>query len=209
MSLVKTRIIQGMVMPEGWHYIQFNPHIGATQRIESHSCVDLIQAIVDFRMTNQIPIGDPLADLEAYVCQTFPSFCHSIPGAIVSVQVSVSSERSSTPQSFVDRVVDWMEHQLNDVSPAILVLEHTALERAAICEKCPKNLNWKTACSTCNGNVDRLATLIRQGNRLVRDMKLKACAVTGQENRTAVWLKEDRLDSTNDTNAPAECWLRR
>ena len=205
MGMAKTRIVQGMVMPKGWHYMQ-KLSMGREQRIDSHTCEALVQAIVDFRLTNQIPIGDPLVDLEAYVCTNFPHMCHSVAGALVSVQVSVSPTRSA-PQQYVDYVVGWLEGQVRDLSPQALVLESEAQRRGVICERCPMNVPWKTSCGSCNDNVDRLATIIRQGHRLVRDAKLKSCKILHQENRTAVWLNESRLTSSPDL--PGNCWLRK
>lgn len=205
MSNVNTRIIQGMIMPTGWHYMQPLP-VGGTTRIDSHDCESLIQAIVDFRMNNMMPIGDPLADLEHYVCDQWPTFCHSVPGAIVNVQVNVGADRAA-PQTFVDRMVLWMEQQTNDLGQHSLVLSGEAQRRADICKRCNLNMPWRTSCGTCNGNVDRVATMLRQGNELPNhDGHLKACRILAQENRTAVWMRRERLG--HDASLPAHCWLK-
>ena len=108
----------------------------------------------------------------------------------------------------VDRVIAWLERMTEGVSMDNIVLEPEARRRADLCISCPKNVRWKTGCSNCNDNIERLSAIVRMGRRMLKNPKLKACAVLGQELKAAVWLRRDRVLSDNPA-LPGYCWCRR
>lgn len=209
----RTRIVQGIVPPDGWTYPQVLKLSDGTEiiaTIRANTCQELIQAIIDWRNENSVPVGSPVADLEAYMCQRAPHMCHGVLGAHVSVSVQVPSGDHTTPlQSFVDRIVAWLESQINDLGMHALVMPTEANRRADICMRCPMNVAWQTSCNRCTDNVNRLVSIIRHGqNLLLKDRRLKACRVLHYDLRAAVFLKDERVASLNP-KLPQACWCRK
>lgn len=186
-------------MPGGWHFMAT-----PTLRIDAETFPELITTLERYRISNNLPIGDPLADIESYICTTFPHSCHSVMGATVTAVVDVGTVNPR--RNLLDRIILWFELQMSKLGTDVIVLQGEAERRAQICMRCPENKEWKTGCGECTSNIDRLSKLVRSGHALARDRKLKACSVLGQENRAAVWLKRDRLSSAD--NLPGHCWLR-
>lgn len=200
MKKILSRIIQGRVMPGGWHVMTDNK-VGGKTRIDGDTLPDVLEHLISYRLDNVIPLGDPLKDIEEYVCGNWPDFCHKVFGATVVVNVNLPSQPTRT---LLDRIIIWIEAQTKNLSPEVLVTRDEAQRRAEICERCPMNVKWKESCSTCNENISRLVSVMRLGQSLPRDKKLLACSAFGHENRAAVWLKRERIGSV--ANLPSNCW---
>lgn len=207
MSKVATRIIEGVIPPGGWHFMQPMLHGQPDHQITSWDLEHLIQAVIDWRVDNGRPVGDVLAEVEAYICGYAPHQCHNTPGASVVVSVAVTPDRTEVGQTFVDRMVQWLELQINELDRNAIVLEYEANRRAEICSRCPKNVRWLTSCGKCNDNVDRLSTIIRNGATLDRERRLMACGILNHHNPTAVFLRLERVGSSPD--CPDNCWAKR
>lgn len=65
MKTIRCRVIQGMVMPDGWHF-QVNPSL----RLEADTFPELIKVVEEYRVSNNMPIGEPLDDVVNYICST-------------------------------------------------------------------------------------------------------------------------------------------
>ncbi|MCK9587766.1 MAG: hypothetical protein M0Q93_00200 [Terrimicrobiaceae bacterium] len=149
-----------------------------------------------------IPIGDPLADVEKYICEKFPGSCHSVPGATVQVTV----KRGSTDK-LTDEMIAWLDRALINHSQDKLVLKAKALERGEICRKCPMNVSWNRSCGVCSEAVGRLSSMVRAGQDVAFGKRLFACRVFKHENRSAVWLREQPPQEASGS-APAFCWAK-
>lgn len=202
MKNIQTRVIQGMVMPGGWHY----PIGHNLPNITANTFKELVQALLDYRSANQLPLGKPVEDIEAYICGRFPNFCHDVAGATVVVEMS-GPVMTTESQSLVDNMVAWYESIMVNLSTEDIVLSSEAQRRAAICERCPLNVKWKTNCGTCNDNMDRLANNARFNQTLARDRRLKACGCLKHDNRAAVWMKDHKLRKSPDVHP--NCWVPR
>lgn len=203
--MIQTRVIQGIICPGGWHY-----KIDERTQLNAPDFPRLVQMLADYRVNNMLPLGDPLGDLEEYICTTWPHMCHSAgPNASVEVKI-VALPRPSHPGqlSLVDRMIKWLDKMSSGVSMDIIVLEPEARRRADICASCPNNVKWKTGCGTCNDNIDRLSGIIRMGRRLIKNPRLKACSMTAMELKSAVWLRKERIAS-DAPSLPSWCWARK
>lgn len=199
MKTIRCRVIQGMVMPDGWHF-QVNPSL----RLEADTFPELIKVVEEYRVSNNMPIGEPLDDVVNYICSTYPHQCHQVPGATVSVEVERPAQKKI---SLLDRIIGWFDRQTRRLDSSAIVLSMEAQQRAAICAKCRFNVNWKTGCGQCSDNINRLSKLVRQGHSIPAERKLKACSILGQENRAAVFLQQDRLESSPEL--PSWCWVKK
>ena len=202
--MIATKVIQGIICPGGWHY-----PIDERTRINAPDFQRLVEMIADYRVSNMLPLGDPLKDAEDYICAKWPHMCHKAgPNAHVSISIVELPKASGIGvMTLVDRMIKWLEEMTNGVSMDIIVLEPEARRRADICASCPNNVKWKTGCGTCNDNIERISGIVRMGRRLLKNPRLKACSVTAMELKAAVWLRKDRVKS-DAPNLPDWCWAK-
>ncbi len=199
----KTIVITSVVMPTGWH----KPESGLPEPIRANTFDELIDAVTKYRVDNGVPVGDVLDDIEKYICEKYPHMCHNIRGAIVQVHVKHPPKIVNDRQLFFDRIVQWMQSKIRSHSIDKLELEPIARQRASICAKCPFNQPWSTGCGVCADTVNRLGGMLRIGRDVAGGRKLKGCQVLGHENRSAVWLRLNEIE--NSDQLPSHCWAKR
>jgi hypothetical protein len=205
MTKHKTRVIEGIVMPGGWH----KPEVDRAGRplpqpIRAGTFDELVVAVTKFRADNLIPIGNVVQDCEDYICTNFPSSCIRVKGA--SVQVTMTRGPAATPtQRLTDDMLQWMDKVLDKHESDRLILPNEAKSRAEVCRKCPLNKQWNISCGSCTEQVGRLGTAIRLGHDTPWGKKLYACTAARFECRSAVWLRHP-LEVKPD-GLPGHCWL--
>lgn len=176
-----------MVMPNGWHYPQGN----FTVRADTFE--DLVEALIQHRLNNKIPVGDVVVDIENYVCSKYPRSCHSTMGNPVPLNVS--------PSKMIDSVMKYANEMYGHSHE--FVTDTEANRRAEICRNCACNIAWENACATCVGHAKRLLAVIRQNRDVSQHSKLHQCQVTKHDNRTAVWIKNNKTHH----KVPSNCWM--
>lgn len=186
--------IQGMVPPGGWHFKQ------GDVTLEGDCYANLIEVVSNFRAENNLPQNDVTGDVNSYICGNWPHFCHGVDAVSV-----VSYLTPTTGTQLMNDVQAWAKLVLNSNKPHPLVLDELAEARAQVCEKCPKNLNWRSSCSSCVSAVDRLSAGVRQGRDVKSSVNLGGCFVMRHDNRSAVFLDRDALNKA--ANLPADCWV--
>lgn len=203
--MITTKVIQGIIPPGGWHF-----KVDERTRLASSDFPRLVQMLADYRVSNMLPLGDPLKDLEDYICTTWPHMCHKAgPNARVSIEVvSLPKPDMSGAPTLVDQMIKWLDDMTAGVSMDNIVLEPEARRRADICASCPNNVKWKTGCGTCNDNIERVSGIVRMGRRLLKNPRLKACGLTFMELKAAVWLRRERV-VREDATLPDYCWAKR
>lgn len=189
--------------PGGWHYPQDNFRI--VSKVGSFK--DLIQCVMEHRLANAKPVGDPLSDVTNYICATFPHLCQT-PGAIVGTQTRISAAphvpRNMNPlQILIDALTAW-GHKIARVNAAIELPEE-AKRRETICLKCPLNVPWEHGCSPCVNTANRVFFLIRRSKNTPKQKKLGACKINQHCNRTAVWLDRRHLQKRKGSHPT--CWI--
>lgn len=198
MRNIQTRVITGMGMPNGWHYLQ--PFKGTFTKIESGSYEELLTAVQTFRLNNGIRIGDIQADVDQYICFTYPRHCRAVNQARNAAATSVPS---GTAVRFVDKLTQWALQMRKDLPEFVNMAE--AERRATICASCPENINWEpSGCSRCAADANRLFLVTRNGKDTRFKHKLKGCRLHDHDNRTAVWMN---LKTQKHPKAPKSCWL--
>jgi hypothetical protein len=188
-------------LPGGWHYAQADYRIPLKGELPSAKAV--LDALLKHRLENNLPVGNPEGDLEAYVCEKFPTWCRRgdtvVPPPIHPIRRNV------------DLVIGWANQLYVHVGRLTLVPQKEAEARAAICVRCPMQMRWANECPPCVTSAQRLLTILRQGKDTPQGPSgtLNGCACHGWDNRTAVHLDAVHLPPQANPTAPAECWVRR
>jgi hypothetical protein len=186
--------IIGLIPPGGWHYID------GDARITGYNYDDLVASVRNYRAENNLPSGDPVGDINSYICSNWPRNCHGVD------MVSVTSVEPLTGSiELMNDVQVWAKNILNSNKPHPLVTDEVAEERAKICRSCPQNINWRAGCNSCIAAADRLCASIRQARETKSTEVLGGCRMLRHDNRTAVFLDKDVLHKTN--TLPNTCWL--
>lgn len=199
--MISTRVIQGVIMPGGWHYLQ--NHNGVQIRLEAASHLELLSAVQLWRSQNGVMIGDVEKDVEQYICNNFPRQCR------------IGSQATPIPQiygvahnRFIDRIMQWIMKIRGNPKAQTFVPKEIANKRADICASCSENIEWANSCGSCVSNAKALLGLIRQGRDTDTPYwpRLKGCMKNGWDNRTSIWLSKEALA---DQGSPDNCWMRK
>lgn len=207
-SLDKIRtVVESIVMPRGWHKPEKDRRgVDLPEPIRASSYVDLIAAVTKYRVDNEIALGDVKREINDYICDNWPHMCHEFPAD----QVTISYQQTAgdvPPKTLTEEVLTWMSEATTNHAADDLVLPEEARRRAEICSTCPKNKKLPSSCSSCIEAVDRMSVVLRNGKSTPKDKKLGVCTVLSHENRAAVWLRKDKLRTSDQL--PSHCWLHK
>lgn len=186
------------VPPNGFHF----PDAGRVLVGDDYD--SLITAIIDDRVKNRRPIGDPQKEYLAYVTAHWPHYSGS---AAYVVKAGDPTNIQSTG-NLRERVTQWLanRYSLRASGNETLLDETEAERRAQICQACPHNQEVPQDCPPCIKEVNRVSFVLREG----RDTptKVKACELMGHDNRAAVFLPEKMLAHRSQYKIPSNCWMR-
>jgi hypothetical protein len=187
-----------LVPPSGHHFVDHST--GAPIRIEGTSREDVAQKVLQHRLTNRRPPGNPLEEYDAYVCGTWPHFCRDtdpqpIPG--------ISNARPHLSL----RVSTWLAGFVRSAARDVGVRQTEAERRAMICAECPRNLPYESGCGSCMDAIARLSFIWLHDRKTASDTHVKACDITGQHNRCAVHAAVlPELTAEQRAALPSNCW---
>lgn len=195
---MQTRVITGLVMPGGWHYSAD----GKRRPYHAESYEDLLQKEMDYRLVNNLEVGDVKADIDRYICTAFPHQCrpeygnyhHHAPPEVAQIP-------RGTEKRLVDHLIDW-GFEVN--KPELdMVPTPEAERRAEACIQCPFNTQWRDQCPSCVAKAERLFALIRRGKDVTPWRRLNCCSLHKHDNRTAIWLRDPKAKKPS----PGNCWI--
>ena len=190
---------ENVVPPGGFHY-EDKEH---RYRIDGHSYQSVADAVLRYRIENKIPVGDPLKDVLDYVCRNWPHFCSAHNPPVAGNASPSLSSRVSVWMAALYRAARTLATTGNFVDDA------TANRRAATCEKCPFNKDWRTGCGSCLEATAQVGYTFRAGRKVGNEKRLGACEIIGQENATAVWVKGlPPVAPSEHQQLPAFCWRK-
>lgn len=168
----------------------------------------LIKMIFEWRLRNNVPIGDIEADIDKMYCERWPQACHAEPS-----DSNPLGQPLPPSEPLMNRIARWVGilAQAMPRGGYKLVEKDTAEARAAICHGCPKNVSWRGGCSGCTASTSAILISIRQMKKTTRDGNLLGCLVCGTDTQTAVWLDPQTTPLTEDQalRLPARCWLKK
>ncbi|HUD76207.1 MAG TPA: hypothetical protein VMQ76_14125, partial [Terracidiphilus sp.] len=193
---------KGRVPHGGWNF-----PVAEGVKLEGQTEEILTKNIYEYRLRNNIPIGDIEQDINAYYCKNWPDNC-------VKEAHEMGGPRAEFPHSepIGNRVARWASMLLHSMPPGghKLVMQPEATSRARVCIDCPKNTPWRGGCGGCSKSAVTLLAQLRKTNRTPHDGNLMACGVTGWDNCTAAWCTEAQLPITEEQRAamPDKCWRK-
>jgi len=196
------QIETSIILPGGWHY-KDKAGYRIPLRGELPGAKEVIAAIMQHRLENNIEVGDPQADLENYVCTNFPQWCRR--GA-TQPPININPVQGRN----VDVVITWANALYTTVGRLQLVPQREAEARAQVCEACPAQMMWENDCPPCVTSAQRLLSILRQGRDTQPGLSstLHGCALYKWDNRTACHVDKVHLN-TQEVGAPPPCWARK
>lgn len=189
---------EGIIPPGGHHFVESDGH-----RIEGSSFKEVAEGMIRYRLANKLPLGQPMDELNQYVCGNWPHFCAQ-PAPEITGQVS------SEP-AFTVAVMHWLSRLWDRQSlvPTPLVSDTEAQRRAAICRECPRQQDWADyGCGSCVDNIRRRSYVFRAGRET---SKVTGCSILKQENQSAVFAAQATLPEPTQEQAaqlPNNCWRK-
>lgn len=184
--------IEGMVPPGGWHFIDQ----GVTLTGEDFE--SLVRTVQKFRVENGYIVGNVAGEVTTYLCTRAPRYCHG----------TEHLKPSTAPMplnNLMDDVGQWARNLLYSKTKYALVNDTDAENRAVTCARCPNNLPWTGACSSCVATVERNSAAVRQGRDTPTSRILGGCSKMRFDNRSAVFINSDTF--TDKPALPENCWL--
>jgi hypothetical protein len=212
MIIGPTPVMTGVMMPGTWHYKEDGRMIVE----EAESYVDLINKVAEYRGYCGLPLGDPQADVDNYICDTFPNMCGRSAAVrdVDAVELSYGVPVIKSPR---ERVMQWASNRMEKAGEIEFVDAEEADRRAAICNECPKKVQWNApidGCPGCQTYVEEAeAKLIKlrrnKSSTYVLNLYGHSCAVAGHDLETACWLEEPALKHRKNYlgKFPPKCWL--
>lgn len=193
---------EGIIPPGGHHFIEQVG--GATHRIDGDSFRDVAEKLLKFRVANKIAVGQPMDEINEYVCKNWPHFCH--------MPSQEPNYRVSAEPSFTIAVLHWVTKlwQRQALTPTPLVPDAEAARRAAVCRECPMQRDWADyGCGACVEGVRKRSFVFRAGRDI--GVKVTGCSVLKQDNTSAIFASHSSLpEVTAEENAklPSNCWRK-
>lgn len=188
---------ENVVPPGGFHFME------GDVRIDGHSYQSVADNLMRYRLDNKLPVGNPLKEVLDAVCARHPHFCDGNNPPVKGANPSLAG-----------RIAAWMAQVYRDargtVVEANFVPEAEAERRASICRDCVYNEDWTgQGCASCLTAAKRLGYTFRAGRQVRNGDDLRGCAILGQENPTAVWLKAPPVPTPQQLEGlPAHCWRK-
>lgn len=197
-----SHVVEGIVPPGGWHFKDPSGYrVPATG--EAVGFLDLVSMVQKHRLENRLEIGNPEADVEGYLCTTFPHLCgiHHMPRGAYVVN-------NAAQERFVDVILAWANTLLDYIHQGKVerVPESEANRRGEICRACPFNVVWEDQCGPCTATAQRALATIRSGLDVSHFQRMHYCRHHRFDARTAVWLGRAHFGASA---APDNCWLRK
>lgn len=180
-------------------------HFPVTPQINVHgrTLEELRARIHEFRLRNNIEIGDIEHDIDAYYCSKWPTFCREgSPG--------VGDGPKAKAAKMMGRITQWVAGLVQKMPRGgyELVLQPEAEARAKICAECPQQAAWRSGCGGCDASTLTLLQQLKKLRRTAHDGSLRGCAIGGWENAAAVHQGASALPLTSEqqSSLPPTCW---
>lgn len=190
-------INKGTVPPGGPH-LEVAPGVKLTA-----ATYDALYAlIVEYRARHALPAGDPVKDVDDYVCGRWPHFCHAD---------RMERAPDAAPKKLATRVAEWAGKLIREMPAGgyDLVDTREAARRAEICRTCPFQEDWRGRCSPCVASAESLLSTARKMKKTgLGDSALQGCKICGQDLRTLIWLPESVARATDEERKvlPQNCF---
>jgi hypothetical protein len=202
-----------IIPTDGWHFFD-----GDGTKVEGNSHDELVKNVIQYRISNNFPTGNPEVEVDTQICARQPSVCGAGYQEANFTDAPAKLYGQPLKRRLIDRIAQWTANRTSRLGAVHYVPAEEAQRRAAICAACPQNtLTWKSEatkdCAPCRERISALeiqSFKLKKGNQLPIEKRLGACRALGHINEVAIWLEEPQLRHRkyflNDT--PSVCWLR-
>lgn len=169
--------------------------------LRANSKEELREVIFQYRLRNNIPIGNIEADIDKWYCDRWPGFC-----------IPDDTDTSTFDEPLLNKISRWAAEKAKHmpVGGYELTIPAEAEKRAEVCVKCIYNKPWKGLCGGCSASTLQLLQQIKKTRRTKKDGNLSACTLAVWDNSVAVHLGVKDLPVSDDVKAkmPEGCWRK-
>lgn len=194
---------RGRVPPHGWHF-----EIAPNVKLEAPNEETLVKQIFEYRLRNNLPIGDIERDIDDYYCKLWPEACQKEP----KDWLGSSNVSSPSSEPLINRVTRWAAMLIHGQPKGgyITLSVDEANKRADICAGCPLNQPWRVGCSGCNTSTTTVLAQLRKLQTTRQQGNLMGCSVGGWDNATAAFIPKETLGLSEDQlqSLPDRCWRK-
>lgn len=179
--------------PNGFEFIDSDKirHVGG-------SLEDLISKLAAYRTRRGLPPGSPITEVNAYLCNLYPSRClNGTPPVSTSVVPQSIGSASTRLTSWLRAV--WLRVAQKSVE---YVGEEESKRRAMICLVCPLHVGLPTECVACSETANTISFQLRAGRDRF-SLVLRMCGRSCSDLRVDALLVQPP-----DSGAPEKCWKR-
>lgn len=170
------------------------------QKISGSSWEDLIEQVRIFRLNQNIPIGDPAAEVSEAIRKRSPQNDIWRTG---KAEFTRNNHVPLTP--LIEKMREYFGKLKN--KQVALESEDVAEKRAEVCLGCPQNINYQSSCHGCDERVRYDGILIRRRAEFRLDSRLKGCRLHGFLLSTAVFLTDEDLPPRHPDSPPG-CFVK-
>lgn len=167
----------------------------------------LTKAIFEYRLRNNIEIGDIERDIDKQYCTKYPDACDKEPSDYRS-----GGPSSPPTESMLNRVTRWAAYMAAKMPKGgwPFVSESEATARGTICTMCVENVPWRGGCVGCTASTARVLFQIKALRKTSVDQKVWGCRILGQENSVAMHIQSESMPLTAEQRAslPPPCWRK-
>lgn len=154
----------------------------------------LAEKLRAYRVNAGKPVGEPLKEIYAQVCEKTPNLC-----------CDPKPRKAVNRGPLNRRILMWVVSIFNLREKKALIFQdsgHEQARRAELCRRCPQQKPWRSACKGCSQQVD----LILKGmfNSTGND-DLVGCEILGEDTRVSIKLNQP---PSADDALPSYCWRK-
>ena len=169
-------------------------------RIDGHSHANVAARVMEHRIRNSRPVGNPVEEVNSYVCGNWPWLCLDTNPKPPEIQPNAS---------LALRASDWMSRFTTLRGKDDGSEQAVADSRSHICANCPQNQNYRGGCSSCVQSIDSKSSVYLRNRTASESSRLGACMVLSEHLPTSIW--STQLESLTEAQAalvPTNCWRR-
>lgn len=172
----------GLRPPSG--YVYTSP---AGVLFEANSIEQLVERVTLFRKRTKLPVGDPVKEINAQLCERHPRMCREL------LDPRILASR------VVNAAVDWTTAE-KAPQP---VCDTERQRRVSICLACPYRGKWEAQCGPCSEKLAKLLPAALRGTPPAAPLTGQACTEAGDDLSVAVNFTQPTLSTV-----PEACWRR-
>lgn len=156
----------------------------------------VIVRVASYRKRNNLPPGDPRAEVNAQACEREPNNCNDTADPATQVALKVASLKG--------RVLSWLSYIRGRRETELWGDAENAAARTAVCLACPAHTAITGGCGSCKKALAEVRKDLL-GPRHI-DSRAAGCVVLGEDVAVNVWIDQPTVDNPE---LPAGCWRRK